>query len=202
MIGSAFTTSRYSSKVPRHCFDSRAARSSLITRSKLLRSAIGYLLRVRVIECWAVLLPGRGGICRAVLFLEPILVSSISEPRNCNKLHRRKAAHSGVFRINRSAGCKFALHSETTVGRRKLFKETRGNRDGVAEHDAPTIDSHHRGKTGVVVRERQPPSILRGEPEIVRLLFHRAQRVEIVGLVPWTADMRSRRHDIREMHEA
>jgi hypothetical protein len=28
-----------------------AARSSLITRSKLLRSAIGYLLRVRVIGC-------------------------------------------------------------------------------------------------------------------------------------------------------
>src|ERR1700730_18355696 len=89
-----------------------------------------------------------------------------------------------------------------TVGRRKLFKETLGNRDGVAEHDTPTIVSHRRGKTGVVVRERQPPSLLRGEAEVVRLLFHRAQRVEIVSLVPWTANMRSRRHDIREMHEA
>src|SRR5258708_4018922 len=112
MIGSAFTTSRYSSRVPRHCFDSRAARSSLITRSKLLRSAIGYLLRVRVIECCAVLLPGRGGTGRAVLFLEPILVSSITEQVICNKLHRQKATHSGAFRIKRSAGCRFALHGK------------------------------------------------------------------------------------------
>src|SRR5260370_4824223 len=44
----SLTSSRYSSRVPRHCLDSRAARSSLITRSKLLRSAIGYLLRVKV----------------------------------------------------------------------------------------------------------------------------------------------------------
>src|SRR5208282_4895278 len=87
MIGSAFTTSRYASSVPRHCFDSRAARSSLITRSKLLRSAIGYLLRV--MECCAGILPGNAGYGRAVLFLAPILMSSITEPLIRNKQHAR-----------------------------------------------------------------------------------------------------------------
>src|SRR5208337_283536 len=87
IVGSAFTTSRYASNVPRHCFDSRAARSSLITRSKLLRSAIGYLLRV--MECCAGILPGRAGNGRAVLFVEPILIASITEPLICNKQHAR-----------------------------------------------------------------------------------------------------------------
>src|ERR1700683_3518538 len=112
MIGSAFTTSRYSSRVPRHCLDSRAARSSLITRSKLLRSAIGYLLRVRVIECWAVLLPERGGNGRAVIFLELI----ITEPRICNKLHKPNPTHSDAFHINRSPECKFALDEKKLYG--------------------------------------------------------------------------------------
>src|SRR5208282_1509045 len=87
MVGSAFTTSGYSSNAPRHCFDSRAARSSLITRSKLLRSAIGYLLRV--MECCAGILPGKAGYGRAVLFVAPILLSSITEPLIGNKQHAR-----------------------------------------------------------------------------------------------------------------
>ena len=36
----------------------------------------------------------------------------------------------------------------------------------------------------------------------MRLLFHRAERVEIVRLVPRAANMRARRHDVGEMHEA
>src|SRR6202021_4029810 len=105
LIGSGFPTSRYSSKVPRHCFDSRAARSSLIPRSKLLRSAIGYLLRVRVIECWTGILPGRAGTGRAVLFLEPILKASISEPVICNKQGRCKLTRGDMFHANRLASC-------------------------------------------------------------------------------------------------
>src|SRR5258708_39116726 len=103
MIGSAFTTSRYSSRVPRHCLDSRAARSSLITRSKLLRSGIGYLLRVRVIEFWTGILHGRAGNGRAVLFLEPILKARISEPGNCNKQTRRKLTRGDTYNANRLA---------------------------------------------------------------------------------------------------
>src|SRR5580692_7646805 len=52
------------------------------------------------------------------------------------------------------------------------------------------------------MRERQPPSLLEGEAEVVRLLLHRVERVEIVRLVPRPAYMRPRRHDIGEMHEA
>ena len=81
-------------------------------------------------------------------------MSSITEPPICNKLHRQKAMHSGAFRINRSAGCKFALHRKRLQSVESLFKETLGNRDGVAEHDTPAIVAHHRGETGVVVRER------------------------------------------------
>ncbi len=44
--------------------------------------------------------------------------------------------------------------------------------------------------------------MLRGEPEVVRFLFHRTERVEIVRLVPRTADVRARRHDVGEVHEA
>src|SRR5580658_5198450 len=129
MIGSAFTTSRYSSRVPRHCLDSRAARSSLITRSKLLRSAIGYLLRVRVIECWAVLLPERGGNGRAVIFLEPILALSITEPRICNKLHKPNSTHSDTFRINWSPECKFALDEKKLYA--KHFQRNRRSETGI-----------------------------------------------------------------------
>src|ERR1700738_2797360 len=43
-VGSALTISRYSSSVPRHCFDSREARSCLITRSKSLTAVISRLL--------------------------------------------------------------------------------------------------------------------------------------------------------------
>src|SRR5216684_5232992 len=49
-VGSFFISSRYSSSVPRHCLDSRAARSFLITCSKLLTSAIGKLLVGRAIR--------------------------------------------------------------------------------------------------------------------------------------------------------
>src|SRR5208282_2172985 len=50
IVGSALTTSMYWSSVPLHALDSRAARSSLMTRSKVSISAIGqtpWLLALR-----------------------------------------------------------------------------------------------------------------------------------------------------------
>ena len=53
----------------------------------------------------------------------------------------------------------------------------------------------------IVVRERYPPLLLGRAMQVMRLLFHRAQRIEIVGLIPRPAHMRAGRHDIRQMHE-
>ena len=38
--------------------------------------------------------------------------------------------------------------------------------------------------------------------QVIRLGLHRAQRIEIVGLVPGAFHVRAGRHDIRQMHEA
>ena len=64
IIGSDLTTSRYCRSVPVHCFDSRAARSSLITFSKVLRSAIGQT--PGYLRLWKRLpegAQGEGGLC-------------------------------------------------------------------------------------------------------------------------------------------
>src|SRR5713101_3159189 len=68
-VGSFFISSRYSSSVPRHSLHSQAARSFLITCSKLLTSAIGKLLVGRAIRFVGsfqeseALTYGVGGLC-------------------------------------------------------------------------------------------------------------------------------------------
>ncbi len=54
----------------------------------------------------------------------------------------------------------------------------------------------------LVVRKRDPPAARDRARQIVGLLLHRAERVEIVGLIPRPAHMRSRRHYIRQMDES
>src|SRR5208282_853826 len=52
-----------------------------------------------------------------------------------------------------------------------------------------------------VMRKTHPPSVAHGLPKVAVLFFHRAQSVEIVGLVPRGAQVRASRNDIGKMDE-